>query len=77
MEKTWENPDETMPIGRIERQVGWTSQWAELPVKGHAKLRLGWTLLIACKTRTKGIWAPADEWLWTEWVWEVARRTLT
>lgn len=40
-----------MPIGRIERQVGWASQWAELPVKGHAKLRLGWTLLIACKRR--------------------------
>lgn len=47
-----------MPIGRIERQVGWTSQWAELPVKGHAKLRLGWTLLIDMQDEDQGNLGP-------------------
>lgn len=70
MEKTLENPDERSLLGKSNDKLCWASQWAELPVKGHAKLRLGWTLLIACETRSERIWAPAGEWLSIEWVWE-------
>lgn len=42
MEETWEHPGARFLLGRSNDKFGWASQWADLPVKGDAKLRLGW-----------------------------------
>lgn len=41
MEETWEHPGARFLLGRSNDKFGWASQWADLPVKGDAKLRLG------------------------------------